>query len=351
MNKDERKQLKLVFPDLCNDDIDSLCVVQIFHNTTGTSISRSIRKFLFVPTYYVMIFLVNMEYISKDTVNYLRFAIEEAEFNSDNRKQFILLLHFPAENFFLHCYPSFCQDNCEFYYLDSVAPTTEDNVIDLKKCFLYAFQDDSTRETSKFMEEVVDSLLTQKLAVFCAAHIRTILPQHVHQSAVVSLLSTTKPNSIGQTLKLKFVQQWTPQRMMQALQQAANSALSLDYTLNMTDAISTIIKSNFYDFMHYVLALLGRNDALPILFRNDIPIEILHLIRLQIANIDLPSSSTLMKLQTLSIASTTKTLVYFPSFDDVYNSVENVITQTVATYELNIEKCAKELKVTMERNV
>ena len=344
-------ELKSVFPHLKDDDVATLCVMQIFHNTTGSEITGNIRKFLFKDAYDVMIFFVNMELISKDSVNYLRLAIDEADFEAKEKKQFILLLHFPAENFFLHCYPSFCQDEWDFYYLDSVAPTS---AVDLKNCFLYAYQDDGKSSSMKFMDKVVDSLLSLELAVFATVHIRSVIPQVVSRSAVSELLSTGEHNSIGEALKVKFVQQWSPHRMMQTLQQAANSALSLDYTLNMTDAISTIIKSNFYDFMHYMLTVLARSNALPILFRKDVPTEILNLIRKQICSIDLPSSATQMKIQSSSIGQKSSYQIYFPFFTDVYETVEGVLSiystgRTKSTAD--VDEYGEKLKLKTRKNV
>ena len=323
---EKQEQLKVVFPKLTKHDLTSLCVVQVFRNTSSSFITKSINKFLLMSNYAVMLFLVNMEHLSAENVNYLRIAINETEFNvkdSPTRKQFIILLQFPAENFFLHCYPSFYQDEWDFYYLDSIAPTAKDIVVDLKKCFNYAYQNEKGNEL-KFMDKVVESLLSSESAAFSAAHISSILHRHVPRRLLSNLLSANEYNSIGEPLKTKFVQQWNPSRMMQTLQQAANSALSFDYSLNMTDAINTIIKSNFYDFMHYMLTILARHGALDILFNRSIPKHFLELIHYQIESSNLPSSSTEMKIHSTIINKKQNFEFYFPFFHDIFRTVEDL---------------------------
>ena len=353
---EKQRQLKIVFPQLTDNDIACLCVVQIFRNTSSSTITKNIRKFLSLDNYAVMLFLVNMEHLSVDNVNYLRFAINEAEFNAKefDRKQFIILLQFPAENFFLHCYPSFYQDEWDFYYLDSIAPTAKDGVIDLKKCFNYAYQNEKSNEL-KFMDKVVESLLSLESAAFSAAHIGSILRQRrqVQRSLLSNLLSANKHNSIGGPLKAKFVQQWNPTKMMQTLQQAANSALSFDYSLNMTDAISTIIKSNFYDFMHYMLTILARHGALDILFATDVPKEFLELIHCQIENNNLPLSSTEMKIQSSIINKKQDIDICFPFFYDVFEAVEDLCrSQNRANKrcKISVDDYAKKLESQVEHD-
>ena len=346
--KNKFKELKLVFPELNDGDISSLCVMQVFHSTTGNSIVKNIKKFLLSDSYAVMLFLVNMEHVSKDSVNFIRFAIDEAEFsNKQSDKHFILLLHFPAENFFLHCYPSYFQDEWDLCYLDSTAPAANGGTIDLKKCFLYAYQCSKTNQ--QFMDEVVESLLSKELLAFSVARINKILKRHDSSSMVANLLSTDKKNSIRRSLKRKFVQQWSPFKMMQTLQQAANSALSLDYTLNMTNAISTILKSNFYNFMVFVLTVLAKSGVLSILIENQASAECLDLIRAQIEGMDLPSS-TQMKIQSSSI--TRMHDAHFPFFNDLYNTVEHVVkSYTGGKREVNVEECAKDLTMKIEESV
>ncbi len=349
----KHEQLKVVFPQLTEDDIDSLCVIQLFCNTNSSSITTSIRKFLLKSDYAVMIFVVNMEHLTADNVNYLRIAINETEFNVIKpQKQFILLLQFPAENFFLHCYPSFYQDEWDFYYLDSIAPTAKDGVVDLKKCFNYAYENETTSEL-KFMDKVVESLLSLEATAFSAAHINSMLHRQVPQSLLLDLLSTDKSNSIGGPLKTKFVQQWSPSRMMQMLQQSANSALSLDYSLNMTDAIGTIIKSNFYDFMHYMLTILARHGALGILFKDSIPKHFLDLIHYQIESNDLPSSSTEMKIQSSIINRKQDLETCFPFFHDVFRTVEDLCRDPnrIKSCQISIKDDAEELKTKIKNLV
>ena len=332
---EKQKKLKIAFPQLQENDISCLCVLQVLYDSVGADIPRKINKFLFMHNYEVMLLLVNMQDVSKETVNYLRLTIEESEFQMKQKKKFVLLLHFPSENFFIHCYPSYFHDGWNFYYLDAVAPTAHKDVIDLKTCFHYAFSNESNCEM-KSMEKVVDSLLSIEVAAFSAARNGRMLPKKL-LDLLTSESQTDKKQSIGDVLKLKFCKQWTPSRMMQTLQQSANSALSLDYTLNMTDAINTIIKSDFFNFMHYMLTLLTKHGVLSILSNKDSS-RFMNLIGHQIESIDLPTSTTEIKIQSSICIETTDIPVHFPFFHNVYHVVENLLKSHSSLHTSNISK-------------
>lgn len=343
---DKQKKLEMVFPQLSQDDMSSMCILQVRPNTSCTKILGKIKKFLSMDNYGVMLFLVNMLEISKDTVNYLRLIIEEAEFEKKERKQFIILLHFPGDQFFLHCYPAYFLEGWDLTYLDSIAPSsTTQRVLDLKSCFYYAYK--IPESSVDFMSRVVQSFLSSDFASFSLARIRTIFHEYEPPGSLASLLSLDSDQSIGSGLTSKFCHHWSPVKMMQTLQQASNSSLCLDYTLNMTDAISTIIRSNFYDFMHYMLTLLVRHGILSILHSAS-PI-VFELILCQIKSTDIPVSSTEMKLSAGTIGHKSFTTpLHFPFFHNVYHAVENSLKQnrpvSKSSNDNFIKKFEKELK-------
>ena len=86
-----------------------------------------------------MLIVINMQYSTVEIVNHLRIMIEEAEaqFHSSEElnKLFVVLLHFPPEMFFNHCYPSLFLSGWDHYYLDTIAPPEEKGVIDICQWF------------------------------------------------------------------------------------------------------------------------------------------------------------------------------------------------------------------------
>ena len=324
-SKDENRQkLKRVFPNIEDDTIDTMCILQVLQNSIGSDISRKVKKFLVLENYDLLMMLVNVQEISRETINYLRIMIEELEFELNEHKHFIILLHFPSENFYKHCYPALFLDGWNHCYLDAIAPSEKTGVIDLKSCFQYCFLNENPANL-KFMEKTVEVLLDAEVSAFSAARIGTLqCNSEANFASMSSLLSQAKSHSIGNSLKVKFCQQWTPTKMMQLLQQAANSAILREYTLNMTDAINTLLKSSFYDYMHYMVTILNKHGALKLLV-GDNAYKFLPLIQLQIEHYPLPKSSAEMKIETTVNDSASHFIPYFPFFNIVYDAIEDFL--------------------------
>ena len=324
-SKDEnRKKLKRIFPNIEDDTIDTMCILQVLQNSIGSDISRKVKKFLVFENYGVFIVLVNVQEISRETINYLRIMIEELEFELNEHKHFIILLHFPSLNFYKHCYPALFLDGWNHCYLDAIAPSEKTGVIDLKSCFQYCFHNEIPANLM-FMEKTVEVLLDAEVSAFSAAQIGTLqCNSEASFASISSLLSLAGNHSIGNSLKVKFCQQWTPTKMMQLLQQAANSAILREYTLNMTDAINTLLKSSFYDFMHYMVTILNKHGALRLLV-GDNASKFLRLIQLQIEHYPLPKSSAEMKIESTVNDSASHFIPYFPFFNIVYDAIEDFL--------------------------
>ncbi len=226
-------------------------------------------------------------------------------------------------------------------------------VDDLKTCFYYAYNIDNT--DTRFMERVVHSLLSSEFAYHLLTHLGTKFP-HLVQSSEPLLLLLENDHSIGRALQSKFCLQWSPVKMIQTLQQAANSALCLDYTLSMTDAISTIIASNFFDFMYYILTLLARHGVLFLLLNRPNPNrpDLLDLICCQIKKLEMPTSSTQMKLLRAAVVQDSinaQIPKYFPFFHIVFNAVEDILKQNRHDVKGRIDFYAKKLKAQIETQV
>ena len=350
-DKSSREKLETAFPKI-SENISQLCVLQVLPNNNTSDVTRKIKRFLSFDEYDVLLFLVNMQDISKDTVDHLRLVIEETEFQLKEftGKQFIILLHFPGDNFFLHCYPAYFLDSWDICYLDSVAPTASQVAIDLKTCFHYAYGINNT--DMEFMNKVVRSLLTFEFASRLLAHLGTVFPYiQSSRSTIVDLLLPENEHSIGKALTSKFCLQWSPIKMIQTLQQAANSALCLDYTLTMTDAISTIIVSNFFDFMYYILTLLTKHGVLFILLSSESS-NLLNFIGCQIEKVELPTSSTQMKLLRAAIDQKTMQIPkHFPFFRIVYHAVEGVLKQDRHIVKEHVDRYAKKLEAKFKLQV
>ena len=332
-----RRQLEILFPT--QSDLDAVCVLQILSENTGDYIRKKLRRFLTLENYDILVMLVNAKDISKDSINYLRILIEELEQECNTYKNFILLIHFPPENFFDHCYPALFLDGWSLYYLDAVAPSTKSG-IHLKRCFEYCFSNPDV----KLLEQMFQSLFTTEIPFLLASSVAMLQPE-IHSALTTgnAIFSLSNENSVSNALFRKFCKLWTPKKMMQLLQYAGNSSLTQEYTLSMTDAVSTLVKSRFYDFMYYMLTILNKNGALSALLDKEDSV-FLTVVQTQIEHYPLPHSSAQIKIDSATILTATESIPKFPFFRELYDTVEEFL-------KLMLKKTSEKLSVNNIQNL
>ena len=150
----------------CLRDLDlRLRVTKVTNSTTQSSITSKLKLFCTSETLEVMMLVINMQHFSVKIVNHLRIMIEEAEVLypkeiKDIPKLFVVFLHFPPEMFFSHCYPSLFLFNWDHYYLDTIAPSEENAVIDISQWFSYfCISENCNSEQSIFLLEPLRKLM------------------------------------------------------------------------------------------------------------------------------------------------------------------------------------------------
>ena len=120
----------------------------------------------------------------------------------------------------------------------------------------------------------------------------------------------------------------------------------------MTDAINTLLKSSFYDFMHYMATILTKHGALGLLLSNK-AFQFLRLIQLQIEHYPLPKSSAQMKIESTVTDSALRSTSNFPFFNIVYDAIEdflkvNHISSVTDISQNHLDCLSEKLKRTYE---
>ena len=119
-----------------------------------------------------MLIVINMQYSTVEIVNHLRIMIEEAEaqFHSSEElnKLFVVLLHFPPEMFFNHCYPSLFLSGWDHYYLDTIAPPEEKGVIDICQWFSHCCGAVNRKNPAEFLDKPLQELMEEAIPALAA---------------------------------------------------------------------------------------------------------------------------------------------------------------------------------------
>ena len=119
--EEERKKLKNFFemePDL-------FCTYIITKATSQEKLNSFLRQFYCCDSNHVLLLLADMNKLSKDTINHTRLLIEEAERMQSLKatKIIFLILHFPTNMFYSHCYPSIFLRGWRHIYMDMIGQT------------------------------------------------------------------------------------------------------------------------------------------------------------------------------------------------------------------------------------
>ena len=321
---------EFIFPDTVK-----LQIFRITSLTTQRKLMKHIESFN-MTTYEVLVLVANVEDISVNTINHIRIMIEESEVTQKAAlvpKLFVLLLHFPPRLFFKHFYSSYYLHGWDHYYLDTLGAGSTSSSINIQKWFSQCCSEPSSSLVpGSFMEaSYLDSLLTEALPLIaphismkgCSKTVRRNL------GTKMEYLSKLLKRGLDQVVFSRFTSYWTPSVMIAISEQAANLARLLESTLSITDAVNTIVKSNFYDFLLYIFSLLNDSQSLSIIAAADSNTE--KLIISLMKNYPIPRNLSELKMQSIRVdkqsAKENSTLYTFPFFSFVYELIEELLNQ------------------------
>ena len=286
------------------DSVKNFAREHIFTNLDLLSIRKvalghsqnKLEKILFsfgTSKHQVLLLIANMQELTKKMVNHLRIMIEEAESKMENKsKLFVLLLHFPPSMFFNQCYPSLFLQGWSHHYLDAIACGTltregVKSVVDIKRCFYHCCcsgsLSDLENEEDHNMLEALNELLPEAIPIIASrvaftcesngntfelnASRRTELLQKIFKMNTERSKCTDDGEgreSIAQILTAKFCKYWTPELMVQQIDQVSRSMYAQESTLNITDSIQSIVRAAFFDFLVYMFTRISEDHIVDI---------------------------------------------------------------------------------------
>ena len=317
-----------------------LSVLKITAISTQTTVFKRLQSFVQSETHEVMVVVINMQYSTVEIVNHLRIMIEEAETQfctlEDLNKLFVVLLQFPPEMFFNHCYPSLFLSGWDHYYLDTIAPPEEKGVIDICQWFNHCCGAVNCKNPAEFLDKPLQELMKEAIPALAAQFsMADIMPSD--QRNKVDMLKNIFQTNLGEIVRERFISYWLTSVMTEASEQAANYSHMFKSTLSITDVLLTIVKSSFYDFLFYVLSILKKECVLGTLSQYQQDQENQELIQLSFDIFRIyPLPKTLPHLKAASMSEIRTVHVEdtsnsqrctFPFFPFISNLLENILDQ------------------------
>ena len=264
-------------------ETNKLVMYKLSSILSQTTIQDFIRNFLDSKTAEVCLLVVNMHETTKEMVNHVRIMIEEAENLSTIQmtKIFVMLLHFPPSQFYKTCYPSLFLKGWDHCYLDTIAHSTVQGVVDIRDWFWQCcFPNQSSQLEEDTLLQALLGILPQSIPVLAArvffgsrqnSSFNSTMKGHERSVALKALLLKKGRDGItvGRILCEKFRAYWKPGVMAKHLEKAAVFSRNRESTLNITESIQTNFKSLFFDFLVYMVSKINENYNIDIIFDAD----------------------------------------------------------------------------------
>uniref|UniRef100_A0A1X7VIM8 Uncharacterized protein n=1 Tax=Amphimedon queenslandica TaxID=400682 RepID=A0A1X7VIM8_AMPQE len=223
--------------------------------------------------FQVLLLWGDMNNLSKDTVNHTRLLIEEAERMLQSLKigkLVFLILHFPSNMFYSHCYPSIFLKGWRHIYMDMIGQTetnTSTNVEEWLRICLLPSQKCWAYTETKSISFIPDKVLTMWIEKWLPMISSTITIQETKgfpgaRSAKDCWSQMLFEFKVEKVIRRRFNNYWQKRTMYDLSLQAANYAMTYQSTRTLSSTIEASIQSNFKNFVLYFLSLINQNMAM-----------------------------------------------------------------------------------------
>lgn len=268
-----------VVANLVFGETDKVILCKLSSLLSQSSVEELLVDFASSDAEEVCVLLANMQETTPKTINHIRVMIEEAELKipAQHCKVFVLLLHFPPAQFFQHCYPSLFLKGWDHCYLDALAHSTVEGVVNVRDWFFKCCfpTEESRHGAPDTLLKTLKELLPQAMSIISARvffgnkkdNSFNSTMDVTQRSKVLKILLVDR--GVGEVLCEKFRAYWKPKVMGEYLEKAATFSKMRESSLNITDAIQTQFKALFMDFCVYMLARANENFNLDTVYAED----------------------------------------------------------------------------------
>lgn len=342
--KEEKdQQLLAEFFKMDSDQIYTYIITKL---TSQEKLNTILNQF-FSSSCTVLLLSADMNKLHKDTINHTRLLIEEAELTQKElnaNKLIFLILHFPTNMFYSHCYPSIFLSGWRHIYMDMIGQTKTTANTDveewLKICLLQSNATEIVKPV-KTKSFVPDSILNLWIEEWLPMISNSIPIQCIndfpHESDAKkcwkNLLFDLKVDSV---IKKRFNSYWQKSTMYELSHHAANYAVTYQSTCTLSSTIEATIQSSFKNFVLYFLFMINQNMAMHTVMgqREEESfvgpfLEILSVLPLPKSLEEIRLELTVLNHHTLLSYDRKSIVPRFPFFPVVYRSIESLVNKAL----------------------
>ena len=356
--EEEQKKLK----DFFEMESDLFYTYIITKATSQEKLNSFLRRFFSCNSSHVLLLSADMNKLSKDTINHTRLLIEEAERMQSLKatKIIFLILHFPTNMFYSHCYPSIFLRGWRHIYMDMIGQTetTSTDVEEwLRICLLPSSENPS--DDHEPVSFVRDSILTSWIKEWLPMISNSIHIQCTEdfpgsreiKECWSDLLFKVKADSV---IKSRFNTYWQQNTMYELSLQAANYAITYQSTCTLSSTIEATIQSSFKNFVLFFLSVINQNMTMHTVLsqmdeEKERPGDVVQPFLRLLSVLHLPKSlkEIRLKLTVLKhqdhLSSDRKSLVpRFPFFPIVFETIEALVNKAMSSIARPLELVAEE---------
>ena len=239
-------------------DTDKLVIYKVSTQSSQGKIEIVLENFI-ASAKVVLIFIANSAELKKTMINHLRIIVENFEARSQRySKMFVILLHFPAVDFFNHYYPSLYLEGWGHHYLDSVTPGTLDPnstedikaLVDIQEWYTSCCTQPETPvhiDDELAEDNPLESLIEESIPIIASRA----------RCSEEDLTKFVTEKGFGPVLVKKYLKYWNVQAKLRELRRLTERTCMLKSTLNITDSVQINVRSYCLNFVVYVINAIG----------------------------------------------------------------------------------------------
>ena len=339
---------------LCFKESRTFHTYVITHASSQESLLATLKSFFGCtevnsPT-EVLLLVANMNEVLKSTINHTRILIEETELSYQKfytNKLVFLLLHFPPNMFYNHCYPTLFLDGWQHIFLDEIGKIKDVHYFNIEKWLNISLLETSYQHTLSeiFVNDSVWSTLLSESIVLSSGNVpmkqlNDFPPDDTDNDQILlHWLMIVKIEELQLVIKQRFYTYWQQEAMHELTYQIACYALTYHSSCTLSQTVQETIKSSFKEMVlyficiinhHFVIHTLKRYDSNPELRRQLICLvvcKVLSVLTIPDSPQQLQVEVALLTQQSRRDAVKDISSPKFPFFNLIFDAMENIVNQ------------------------
>ena len=301
----------------------------------------------------VLLLVANMNEVLKSTINHARILIEEIELSYQKlhtNKLVFLLLHFPPNMFYNHCYPTLFLNGWQHIFLDEIGKIKDAHYLNIEKWLNISLLEENKTSYQHALSEIfVNDFVWNKLLfesiVLSSGNVTMKqlkdfpLENTDNEQIRLQWLLFVKKEEIQLVIKQRFYTYWQQEAMHELTYQIACYALTYHSSCTLSQTVQETIKSSFKEMVlyficiinhHFVIHTLKRYDSNPELRRQLICLvvcKVLSVLTIPDSPQQLQVEVALLTQQSRRDAVKDISSPKFPFFNLIFDAMESIVNQ------------------------